>query len=230
MDYKAAINALKKIDASNVDELVSSIEGHVAKLEEKSYETIGDLRKNSIRVRVLQETVNSIASLVGVEGEDLESSLEAKIKELADNHKAASTKVSELETRATEAERKVQTFERQTKISEIAAAAGANAAVLERLLGDKLDQLKVEGEGDQRVVKLGDVALKDAIGSDEGLKPFEAALFPTQQKQEQKATPKLPGGSPVGKTEKSDVLSKYAERSYGGIKVLAKAKTEDAGI
>lgn len=223
MDYKAAIAALKKLDAENVEELISSIEGHVSRLEEKSYETIGESRKNASKARALQETVQAIGKLVGVEGDDLESALEPKIRELIDSSKTAQTKVSELETRASAAEAKAKELETGSKLIEISAKVGADAKVLKRLLGDKLGEMAIDGD----VVKIGDKPLKEYIEGDEELKGFVPALFPTQQKQEQK-TPKLPSGSPKGENGKKDLLATYADRNYGGAKALVKTKAVDS--
>ncbi|HEY9697024.1 MAG TPA: hypothetical protein V6D10_07160 [Trichocoleus sp.] len=211
MDFKAAIAALKKLDADNIDELVSSIEGHVSKLEEKSYDTIGESRKNGSKARALQAVVEAIAKLVGVTGDDLESALEPKVKELVDSSKTAQTKVTELETRATTAESKVKDLESVTKLSEVAAKVGADAKVLKRLLGDKVSEMTIDGDA----VKLGDKSLREFVEADEELKGFVPALFPTQQKQE-KSPPKLPSGSPNGGAGKDDRPSRsYLDSVYG---------------
>lgn len=214
MEFKAAIAALKKLDAENIEELVSAIEGHITKLEEKSFDTIGESRKNASKARTMQATVEAIAKTLGVEG-DLESittALEPKVKEIFDNHKTAQTKVTELETRATTAEAKVKDLESGTKLSEIAAKVGADAKVLKRLLGDKLGEMAIDGDA----VKLGDKSLKEYVEADEELKGFAPSLFPTQQKQEQKpTTPKLPGGSPNGQQPNpgNDAYAKATGRS-----------------
>lgn len=224
MDYKAAIAALKKLDADDIEDLVFAIEGHVTKLEEKSYDTIGESRKNASKARALTETVQAIAKLLGVTGDDLESTLEPKVKELFDNHKAAQTKVSELETRANTAEGKVKTLETDTKLSEVAAKIGADVKVLKRLLGDKLEEIKIEGDA----VKLGDKSVKEYVEADDELKAFAPALFPTQQKQEQKPTPKLPSGSPSGGNDRSERASRsYLDSVYGKTADQLVGKTAD---
>lgn len=212
MDYKAAIAALKKLDADEVADLVSAIEGHVGKLEEKSFETIGESRKNSTKARALSEAMQAIGKILGVEGDDLESTLEPKVKELFDSNKTAQSRVSELETRASTAEGKVKSLESDSKLNQISGKIGADPKVLKRLLADKLEEIKVEGES----VKLGDKELKEYVEADEDLKAFAPALFPTQQKSEQKPAPKLPSGSPSGNSQKDERPARsYTNSIYG---------------
>ncbi|WP_088893194.1 hypothetical protein [Leptolyngbya ohadii] len=226
MKFSEALAAIKALD--NGSELASAIEGEVEGLKSKNYEIIGEKRNVTTKAQTLETTVMAIAKVAGIEG-DLESvlaALEPKVRESLQKLTTAETKLTEAETRATEAQGKLNSFERKAKLSEIATAAGANPAVLEKLLGDKFDQLKVEGEGDARVVKLGDKPLKEAVAADESLKLFEAALFPAASASPSPApspapAAKLPGGSPHGKTDnKKDLLSTYSEKNYGGAKAL----------
>ena len=209
MDYKTAIAALKKLDADEIPDLISAIEGHVSSLEAKSYETIGESRKNASKARAMTEAMQAIAKLVGVEGEDLESTLEPKVKELVDSNKTTQSRVSELETRASTAEGKVKSLESDGKLNQIAAKVGADPKVLKRLLGDKLDEIAIDGDA----VKLGDKPLKEYVEGDDELKGFAPALFP-QTKPEQKPAPKLPSGSPDGKTTTGDPVADYMKRTY----------------
>ncbi|MDX2215510.1 MAG: hypothetical protein SFY66_19760 [Oculatellaceae cyanobacterium bins.114] len=207
MKFSEALAAIKALE--NGTELASAIEGEVEGLKTKNYEIIGEKRNATGKVTAYEAALTAIAKALGIEG-DLESILsdtEGKVKAIATEVATLKTDKTALETRTTEAEGKVKTFERKAKFSDIATAAGANAAVLERLLGDKFDQLKVEGEGEQRVVKFGDKPLKEAIASDESLKPFEAALFPATSASPSpspspapKTSQKLPSGSPNGTT------------------------------
>lgn len=229
MDFLAAMAKLKGLDLEGKEELVSAIEGKVSGLESKNFEVIGEKRGVTSRVQTLESALTAIAKAAGIEG-DLEAILtgaEAKIRAIATEATQLKTDKTALETRATEAEGKLQAAERKSKLAEIATVAGANPAVLERLLGDKFEELKVEGEGDARVVKLGDKALKEAIAADEGLKVFEAALFPTSTTTTTttKTTQKLPGGSPNGKTDdtKADPVKSYTDRAYGGFKAFTTA-------
>lgn len=214
MDYKAALESLKKLEGGA--ELVSAVETELERLTNKNYELIGENRKAGTKSRSLEDAFNAIATTLGLEGEDLESKLSSapeKVKSLSTQLSEANTKLTATETRATEAETKVQGFERKTKLTDIAAAAGASAAVLERLLGDKLDELKIEGEGESRTVKLGDKPLREAIAADEGLKPFEAALFPAQSTTTTTPSPKLPSGTPDSQT--SNAADVAYERATG---------------
>lgn len=220
MDYKSALSAIRKLDADDVDELVSAIETHVSGLEEKSFNTIGESRKNAARARATQEAINAIGSILGISGDDLESQLESKVKEIADTAKTATAKVSELESRATAAEAKAKELQGGLKLNEVAATAGADVKVLRRLLGDKIDEMTVENS----TVKLGDKSLKEYVEADEELKPFAAALFPSAQP-ESKPAPKLPSGSPDGKPPQStNPVDAHIERNYGGIKALTGSK------
>lgn len=233
MKFSEALEAIKKLE--NGTELVSAIEGEVEGLKSKNYEVIGEKRNATTKAQTLETTVMAIAKAIGLEG-DLDTILsgaEAKVRAIATEATQLKTDKTALETRATEAESKIKTFERKTKLNDIATAAGANAAVLERLLGDKFDELKIEGEGDARVVKLGDKPLKEAIAADESLKLFEAALFPSSPSPSPSPSPTpkatLPSGSPKGSDGKGkkDLLGTYSDRTYSGAKALSK-KAEEA--
>lgn len=226
MDFKAAIAKLKTLEVDGVADLVSAIEAEVSRLETKNFDVIGEKRNASQKAQAMEQALKAIAKTVGVEGdtEAILSGTEAKVQELATKAKTLETEKTALETRATTAEGKVKDFERDTKFTEFATVAGANSAVLKRLLSSRFDELKIEGEGDQRIVKLGDKTLKEAIAADEGLKPFESALFPSTTTDSTKKTEKkLPSGSPNGKQEESpDPVKGYTSRAYGGIKAFAK--------
>lgn len=216
MNYKEALEALKKLE--NGANLVSAIESEVEALKTKNYEVIGEKRNATQKVTAMETALNAIAKVIGLEGDTdaIVSGAEEKIRAVVSEAAQLKADTDALEFRATEAEGKAKGLERKARLSEIATLTGANPAVLERLLADKLDELKIEGEGDKRVVKLGETALKEAIASDESLKPFEAALFPTQQT----PTPKLPGGSPSGNTNTTNPILTQQQRMYGGLKKL----------
>lgn len=226
MDFKAAIAALKKLDADNIDELVSAVEGHVTRLEEKSYETIGESRKNASKARTMQATVEAIAKVLGVDGEAdaVLEALEPKVKEISDGYKTIQAKLSEAETRATTAEGKIATLERQSKIQEIASIAGADAKVLQRLLADQIDQIQIDGDA----VKLGEVSLKEFVEADGELKLFLPALFPSSTAESPTPaaspapSPKLPSGGPDSKQQAADPVDDYLSRTYTGAKAFAK--------
>ena len=220
MDYAAALKALKALDVENAAELASAIEGKVTALESKSYDLIGEKRTATQKTQAMQTALEAIAKAVGVEG-DIDAILEnaeSKVSGLASENAQLKTASVALETRATEAEGKVTGFERKDKIADIAKAAGASSAVLAKLFGDRLDDLKVEGEGDARTVKLGDKPLKEYVESDDSLKAFAPALFPSSEPT--KSAPKLPSGGPSGGDQSPDVLQNYLSRRRTGVKQL----------
>lgn len=221
MDFKAAINALKKLEADNIDELISAIEGHVSRLEEKSYETIGESRKNAAKARTLQASLEATAKALGLEGdfEALAEALETKARELADDYKAVQTKLSEAESRAISAEGKVNSLERQGKLRDIASKVGADAKVLEHLLAEQIDNIQISGDS----VTLNEKPLKEWIEADPELKPFLPALFPQSPEQFKKPEVKLPSGSPDGKPETKDLVAAYLRRTYTGAKAFSKS-------
>jgi hypothetical protein len=220
MKFSEALAAIGKLE--NGSELVSAIEGELEGLKTKNFEVIGEKRNATTKAQTLETTVLAIAKTLGITG-DLDtvlSSIESKAQSVASESTQLKADKTALETRATQAEGKLQGFERKSKLADIATAAGANAAVLERLLGDKLDELKIEGEGADRVVKLGDKALKEAIAADDVLKQFEAALFPAQSSnttaKETKTPPKLPSGNPNGSPKDGERASRsYLNSTYG---------------
>ncbi|MEM9267258.1 MAG: hypothetical protein AAGA46_17210, partial [Cyanobacteria bacterium P01_F01_bin.13] len=130
----------------------------------------------------------------------------------------------ELETRATTAEGKVKGFEKTAKFTKAADKSGANAAVLERLLGDKADDIEISDDG---TVKVGDKPLKEYVEADDNLKPFMASLFPAGG-DNKGAPPKkktdLPGGPPSnGNGDKgTNPLAQHLARHRGGAKDLVK--------
>lgn len=223
MDLKEALAAIKKLD--NGADLVSAIESEIDRLNSKSYEVIGEKRTETSKRQSLETALTAIAKAVGLEG-DVETILkdaESKVASIVTEANQLRTDKTALETRATEAESKVKAAERLGKVAEIATKAGADAKVLERLLGEKLEEIAIADDG----VKVGDKSLRDYVEADEALKPFIPALFPTQQKQEQKSeqkpAPKLPSGAPSGNSEnKQDPVGSYLKRTYTGAKAFAK--------
>lgn len=222
MDFKAALDALKKLD--NGAELVSAIESEVDRLNSKNYEIIGEKRTATSKLTAMESALVAIAKAVGLEGdtEAILAGAEGKVRSIVSEAAQLRTDKTALETRATEAEGKIQGLERKSKIAQAAAKAGAAEAVLEKLLGDKVSELTIADDG----VKIGDQALKEYVEGDEALKLFIPALFPASQpaaQSEKPATPKLPSGAPSGKTEeKPDIVSNYLKRTYTGAKAFAK--------
>lgn len=221
MKFSEALAAIKALE--NGADLASAIEGEVEGLKGKNFEIIGEKRNATTKATAYETALTAIASALGIEG-DLDAvltSAEGKVRELVSASTTAQTKLTDLETRATTAEGKVKQAERLTKITQAATKAGANAAVLERLLGDKVDELAIADDG----VKIGDKALKEYVEADDALKAFLPALFPSTE-QGQKADSKqqrLPGGTPKGTDSKKDLLGSYTERNFSGAKALVKA-------
>lgn len=226
MDFKQAIEALKKLEGGA--DLVSAIEGEVTRLENKSFEVIGESRKNGTKARNYQEAIEAIGKALGIEGdvEAIVSNAEAKAKDLQSSLTSTQTKLTEVEGKLTTTESEANALKRQSKLTEVAAKSGADVKVLERLLAEKLEEMAIDESG----VKLGDKALREFVEADESLKPFIPALFPaTQQQQETKpVTPKLPSGSPDGGKSKKDLLDAYTQRNFGGIKALTQKTAVDS--
>lgn len=226
MDIKQALAKLRSLEGEGVAELVSVVEARIESLEADKFAVIGEKRTATSKLTALETALTAIAKAVGLEGdtEAILNGAEGKIRAIVSEVTQLRTDKTTLETRATEAEGKVQGLERKTKISQAAAKAGAAEAVLEKLLGDKVSELTIAEDG----VKIGDKLLKDYVEADESLKLFMPALFPTAQtgKTEQKpATPKLPSGSPTGTTpEKTNPAEDYLKRTYTGLKTLTKTE------
>jgi hypothetical protein len=220
MDYTAALAKLKGLELEGKDELISAIEGKISTLETKNYEVIGEKRNASTKAQSMQTALEAIAKALGVDG-DIDAILETaqgKVTGLASKVAELETTKATLETSLTEATTKVQTFERKGKLTEIAAAAGANAAVLERLFGDQIDTLAVV----DGVVKLGDKPLREAVEADDALKAFAPALFVAAAPEPAPAPRpprQLPGGSPAPE-KPTDPVAAYVGKAYGGAKAL----------
>jgi len=223
MDYKAAIAALKQSGIDNAAELVSAIEGHVESINTKNYEVIGEKRTATAKAQNLETALMAAGKALGIEG-DLEavlSNVETKARTIATEHAQLTSDKTAIETRATEAETKIKTLERQGKLSTIAAKSGAVPEVLTKLLGDRVDEISIDND----TVKLGDKSLREFVESDADLKLFATALFPGE-KGESKKAPQLPSGSPAKSTEKPDPLKAYLNKTYTGLNVLTKKPTE----
>lgn len=216
MKFSEALEAIKKLE--NGVDLASVIESELDGLKSKNYEIIGEKRSATSKLSAIEAALMAVASAVGITG-DIDAvlgAIEPKITEL----KTAQTKLTEAESRATAAETKVSSFERKGKLADIAAKAGASAAVLETLFGEKLDQFAIEGD----VVKFGDKPLREHIEADAVLKDFTPSLFPASQpdpKPETKQQPKLPSGSPKGDAPAADPIANHLKR-HNGWKAIAK--------
>ena len=221
MDLQKALAAIKALEGGA--ELASAIESHVSGLDQKNYTLIGEKRAETAKRQTMQSALEGIGKSLGIEGdvEAVISSAQGKIQTLTSDRDAAVTAKTELETKVTEAESKVTAFERKTKFSDAAAKSGANAAVLEKLFGDKIDDLTIANDG---TVKIGDKPLKDYVEADDGLKPFLTALFPDGKNDTTSAKKKtdLPGGPPSdGSNDKgTDPLSQHLARHRGGATAL----------
>ncbi|NER83920.1 MAG: hypothetical protein F6K42_31135 [Leptolyngbya sp. SIO1D8] len=220
MDFKAALKRIKALEVDDAAELASAIEGEVDRLNSKNYTIIGEKRDATTKAQSMQSALEAIAKALGIEG-DIDAILEGtqgKVTELVSEAKTLRETKTTLETRATEAEGKVAAAERKSKLSEIATKAGANAAVLEKLLADKVDEIAIADDG---TVKLGDKPLKEYVEGDDTLKAFAPALFPSQsttEKPKDKQQPNLPSGSPGGGKDQPDLVSSYFTKAYTGIK------------
>ena len=209
MDYKAALESLKKLDGAA--ELVPALEAEVQRLTDKNFEVIGENRTATTKARALEQSLDAIASTLGISGEDLESKLAnvpEKVRSLSTQLSDSTSKASAAETRASDAETKLTGLERKATVAQAAAKAGVVAEVLERLLGDRVSDLKIEGDD----VKLDDKLLRDFVEADESLRAFIPALFP--QTQEQTTSARLPGGTPNGQTTPNAAHQAY-ERATG---------------
>lgn len=178
MDYKQAIADLKRIDGTA--DSVSALENELERLTSKNYELIGENRRATGKVASLQTSIDAIVEATGADGEDVTAKFTAateKVKSLATQLSEANTRASAAETKSTEAETKLTGLERKATIATAAAKTGAVAGVLEKLLGDRVSELTIDGD----TVKLGDKPLREFVEAEADLKAFIPALFPAQQ-------------------------------------------------
>jgi hypothetical protein len=222
MDFKQAIAKLKTLEVEGVAELVSAVEGRIADLEADKFGVIGEKRNALAKATTYEQALLATAKALGVEG-DIEAvigNIEPTARAIASDASQLRTEKTALETRVSEAETKAIALERQGKLAQVAAATGANLAVLERLLGDKASELAIADDG----VKLGDKPLREYVEADDALKPFAAALFPAIEKTPE--TPRLPSGSPKGEPPKEpDPVDGLIGRTYSGYKALVSPKS-----
>ncbi|MEO1208863.1 MAG: hypothetical protein AAFX78_04895 [Cyanobacteria bacterium J06638_20] len=224
MDFKTALAKVRGVEGVDQD-AIAALEQAFEAVDGKRFELLGEKKTAQQRLQTVEGALTSTAKLLGIEGtpDEVLEQTEPKLRALVDEAAQLRESKTSLEERATTAEGKVTTFERKDRISTIATTANANPVVLEKLLGDRLDELKIEGEGDERIVKLGKSPLKEAIAADESLSAFSSALFPAVEKpkDEKPAPPRIPGGSPNGKTG-GDGSKSYVNKTYRGIRSLAK--------
>ncbi|MEO0533253.1 MAG: hypothetical protein AAF215_05235 [Cyanobacteria bacterium P01_A01_bin.123] len=223
MDYKEALKRIKALEVDDAADLVSAVEGEVERLNSKNFEIIGEKRNATTKAQSMQTALEAIGKALGIEG-DVDAILEnaqTKVTGLVSEAEKLRTDKTALETRATEAEGKVKTAERRTKLSEVATKAGASVEVLEKLLGDKVDELAIADDG----VKLGDKPLREYVEGDDALKAFIPALFPTTEPPKGGNDTKgkktqLPSGSPKGGSDLNPLTS-YLSKHRSGAKSLA---------
>jgi len=195
MDYAAALAKLRTLEVDGAADLVSAFEAKVTALESAKYEIVGEKRTATQRAQALAETVEAIAKSLNLEGslDDWLDKLPTAVQDVRRGRDDLKAKAETFEQQLTEAQGKVQAAARKDRLAELAAKAGATAAVLERLFPD-LDALAVSDDG---VVTLADKPLKEAIEADPSLAAFAPALFvaaPTDPK----PAPRLPSGGPGG--------------------------------
>lgn len=221
MTPEQALSKLRSLEADGAAELASVLQTALESAEQKAFTTIGEKRTATQKNQALSEALEAIARGLNLEGsvDELLDKLPGAVQDVRRSRDELTTKAETLEATLTEATSKVQTFERRGKLQELAIAAGANAAVLEKLFGDQLDTLAV---GEDGTVRLGDKPLAEAIDADPTLKAFAPALFvgtPTAPTPDPKPTQKLPGGSP-SPAKPSDPVMAYVGKAYGGAKAL----------
>lgn len=238
MTPEQALSKLRTLEVDGATELASVLETALSKADNKNSELIGEMRNRSQRNLSLGETLEAVAKGLGLEGVierdtqgtyllgEKASELPVAVQGLRRSSDELKTKAEAFEQQLTEATSKVQTFERKGKLQELAAVAGANPAVLERLFPD-LDTLAVV----DGAVKLGEKPLREALEADEGMKAFIPALFPgganPKPEPEKKNQQTLPSGGPGGNDGKKDLLGRYTDRHYSGAKALV-AKAPDS--
>jgi hypothetical protein len=220
MDAKQALSKLRSLEAEDAAELASVLENALEAAEQKAFTTIGEKRTATQKNQALAETLEAIARGLDISGsvDELLDKLPGAVQDVRRSRDELTTKAEADAAALAEATTKVQTFERRGKLTEVATAAGANAAVLERLFGDQIDALAiVDG-----VAKLGDKPLREAVEADDALKAFAPALF-VATAPEPSPAPKpprqLPGGSPAPE-KPTDPVAAYVGKAYGGAKAL----------
>lgn len=223
MKYADAIKALEKLEGGS--EIARSIEAEVDALKAKNTETSGKASTAQTKASGLETALMGAAKAIGVEG-DIDvvvGAIEEKSRTLASDLKATKTKLTEVEAAKSTAETKLAGLERKSKIADIAAKSGANAAVLERLFVDSIDTITIDGD----TVKVGDKTLKEHVEATADLSPFAAALFPANSDKSATAPPtqtgvKLPGTAPgtTSGTTPDRPLDAYMGR-YDAVTVLA---------
>lgn len=227
MDWKAALEALKKLEGAG--ELVSAVESRITELDSDRYKAIGDSQSRGRQIAELQKTIDTLVE--GIEGADTNDkikNLQGKLIALQSELKAAQSKTSELETARAAAEAAKADYEKQLgverrrlQIRDAAIASGANATVLETILslqsmGEVSLELSTAEDGTKQVLAVAGEEKKTLRDFAQAKVPdFLPSLFPTEPKpletKPEDKKPQLPNGSPNGGSADKSLAASYLQ-------------------
>jgi len=227
--YSEALAAVRGLDGGA--ELAQVIAEQFAEVQEKldaekskTYSLIGEKRSVGDRVHRLESAIIDMSKSVGFSDESdigvLLEQIPDKVKSYSQQNSELSALKEELEARATEAEGKVKIYDRANKWQELANKAEVNQSVLEKLLGEKFDEISIDEE--QGVVIDGK-PLREYVEADESLNVFAPALF-REAAAENNRRATLPGAPPRKADKKEDPVAAYRNRHFGGARALGLVK------
>lgn len=191
-------NLLSKISGTDgIDtDVLAKIQAESDRLEAAAYDAKQQSSSQGQKTTALEAALRSVAASVGIEGDtdQIVGEVANKVSAIAKGFNDLSSTKEALESRTAEAEAKATKLERGEKLREYAGVSGANPAVFAELLGDRFDDIKVEGEA----VMVGDKTLTDYVEGDSRLKLFKASLFSSDSPTLPVTNPKVPSATPKG--------------------------------
>lgn len=204
MKYAEAIQALRDSGLENAGEIVTAITKEAT-----------ELQKYKKQREDLETLVDAALQGFGSESDSYEQRLKLLSGELQNTKEALEIE----KTSKGELEGKVKHLERFNLVQTAASKSGANLGVLEKLLSDSQDELKVDGDN----VTIAGKPLKEY--AEANWKDFIPALLPAKlppNNLRQNSSTTLPSGSPQGSSQTPDPLAgvlggyKLPEKFSGG--------------
>lgn len=213
LSYGEALTAIEsnQVTIDNASEVLEAIKRNVKQvLDEK--------RKVVARIATIEDNLQSVMSIAGVNGE----SLEEQVKELQSKLKVSKSEYDKLKgdfeqlekDKAAIAEEKTKleaqqvSFQRNEHLEKLAIKAGVNKTVLASLLKDvELEKIAIAEDE----IKIDGKPFKEWAESD-AIKPFAPALFEgqTQVKNDQQPTNRFPAAPPAkGGSDAIDTNAAY---------------------